>query len=292
MTTKLPRDAIIFMSGARSLGKSTLGAKILSKVGGFRGEPLNLRRDIYYTDLTNSFIKGSENFNYVLGKYTQRKIMIDEGYFSGLNLDTNNPKVRKLGADINAHRNRQHVVIINFTALKRAAKILLESANVWIHKPSQDYAIVLVKQNEFVGDDAWAADQLFKAKTTSQIRYYLKHNPYYVTTIKTTPMSAYNYGRYEALKREAQEYRAERESYQNEAEEVNIAIIRQLYTDYEEGHVNPVDAVHYITKKYNQPLAYAKKYAKRLNDYIVLQNTKKDMEKQKIYANPNREEDE
>ncbi len=266
------RDVVLFLSGARSWGKSTLMLRTLLKISKFRNEKLNLKRDIYYIDLLNSFLPGSESYGYVIQSYKRRLLGVDEGYFSGLNLDTNNPVVRGFAATINAVRNRQHVQIINFTALKRAAKILLENANIWEHKPGQDYAILYVKQNEFTGDDPWAVDQLIGSKSLSSIRYYLIHNPWYVTTMRTKAIHKDVYEIYDKLKDMAQEYKAQREQYMDSMNSINVSIVEELYKKFKAGEINLIDAQNYISVNYRFSIKLAKIYAKKLQEHVQMMN--------------------
>ena len=258
---KYNRDALILISGDRGQGKTRAMIKMMYEFNKLRGTKLNLKDDIYYTD-----IAGFEKE--VLTK-TRLIRGIDEGYFSFYNLDVNSSPVKMISQALTASRNRGHIVIINFVKLTRAVKTLIEISTHWLHKPDIDWAILYIKDREFVGDDAWGVDDLLKAKTLAKKRWYLVHNPHQVTTMRVRKIPDDLFAEYEMYKRAGQEARSNAQQSVTESKEREAFILKQWYVEYQNNQFDMNSMKFYIQQVHHIPSLFADKYVSKFRNYLM-----------------------
>jgi len=222
---------------------------------------INLKSDIYYLD-----ISGLED-----EIMTKEKLIrgLDEAYFSMFNLDTNTTAVKYTTQAMTATRNRGHVIIINLAKLTRGAKPILEIATYWFHKPNLEYAILLCRDRELVGDDPWVVEPLMKAKTLGRKRWLLRHNPNYVATMKVKPLPQKLFDEYEAIKRSEQVKHAQAKRALQDSEERSRLLMQDWYKDYKENAFTIESMKFYITKTYHVPSLYADRYVSKFRSYLI-----------------------
>jgi hypothetical protein len=256
------RHAPILISGDNSQRKTALALYIALYLSQIRGTDFDLAKHIYYTS-----IEGLTDE--LLTTWRQIRI-VDEGYFGGTNLESNLPRVVELGAAMNAIRNRGHTIIFIYSKLNRATKMLLESTAYWFHKPHPDYALLFIKDREFVGNDPWGIDPLLKAQTKAEKRKEMVRNPNYIETMEMPYIQNKIFDEYEKQKAlHQEEYQKLKISLRQSAIRQK-AIVDSLKADYYSPHppFTLENMREYLMRKgFSRPTA--KKYYALLKDEII-----------------------
>jgi hypothetical protein len=218
------RHAPILISGDNSQRKTALALYMCFYFAKLRGQEFDIKKDIYYNDISNLT-------DTLLTTRNQIKL-IDEAYTNLSNLESSLPRVIELGTAMNAIRNRSHIVIFIYSRLNRATKLLLEAAQYWFHKPSAEHAVLVIKDKEFVGTDAWGVDDLLKAKTKGEKRHRLTHLPGYIETFEVPRIPDKIFNAYEEEKLKQQEEYQRLKMRIRESEATTQKILDSLKLEY------------------------------------------------------------
>ena len=192
------RDIIIINSGSRGNGKSRRLIKILKIACKLDGEKFSFK------DKTNIYYTSIEGLQERLSNGRKLKIGIDEGYFAAPSAKAQSSKVKDFIIQLTAIRQRGHLIVINFTKINRAAKMLLEIADYWIHGPSIDWGVLLARDREFTGDDPWEVEPLMKARGRLKRRNLLLRNENFITQMAIKPILQASFDKYDQEKDKAQ----------------------------------------------------------------------------------------
>ncbi|MEM3415252.1 MAG: hypothetical protein QW575_06740, partial [Thermoproteota archaeon] len=206
-----------------------------------------------YKDGKYIYYKDIEGLQERLNTTKKQKIGIDEGYFAALSAKAQEKKVKDFLVELTASRSNGHFIIINFVKIDRAAKMLLEIADYWMHGPAIDWAIFLARDREFTGDDPWEIEELMKAKGRIKKRNLLLRNTNFIDQIKIRPIPQKEFDKYEAEKdRVRQRAKAEkiRESYKN----MIIKISNELYDSISANEISEQDVPKELAKRGYAPL--------------------------------------
>ena len=227
-----------------------------------RGQKFSIENDIYYTSI--------EGLTDELLTKTHQIRIIDEAYMAANNLESNLPRVIELGTAMNAIRNRGHCCIFLYSKINRGTKMLLESANFWMHKPEPSWGLLYIRDREFVGSDPWYLEDILKAKKISQKRWLMTHNPNFITEMEMPWIKDSVFNEYEKFKLKHQEDYQHLKMRARESQERQEKILDEMRADYTAAIPKfTMENIkeHLQTKGFSR--ATARKYANLFKDYIV-----------------------
>ncbi|MGC8576171.1 MAG: hypothetical protein ACP5RI_02900 [Candidatus Micrarchaeia archaeon] len=219
------------------------------------------KTNIYYTDVfgLEKRLKTETNLN----------IIVDEGYFAALNLKAQESKVKALMSTLTAVRNRGHYLILNFVTINRAAKMLLEIADYWIHKPSLEWGILYAKDRTVTPADPWYVDKIIKADTPNIARNALLRNPNYIVQFRVPIIKKSIFEKYENEKLKAQS--VDIQENEEKIKETKATIVKKIVDDYNKGIVTDDNLVYVLRQQYKLPPLLLNDIENEVKKYIAME---------------------
>lgn len=268
-------DIAGLISGAVNTGKSTWAITLAQRIKFYLKEyfrldvkPFSLENDVVYG-------KSKTSFDELLGDTQFNVKVIDEGYLSGLNLDSTKDVTVYIGKVMNITRSKNNVLLWCFQKMDRAAKFLSERFNLWYHKPRKQYVLLFARSNIFTPADPWGVKKLLEAKSERAIKHYLKHNLNKVTYFKVPKLPAAEFNRYKKLKALAHLEMKMQEETKARSREVTMSVLDELYVKINKGDLNVIDIPQYLSDKYSLTEAEVRTYIKKYGDYSTMKKVLK-----------------
>lgn len=265
-------DVPLIYSGAAGIGKGTQSMKILKQTMMIMRDEFNI--DVggtsYNAIMENNIVYKPTNkdFNDLLDKKHYNFKIIDEGYLTGINLESNTGQAIFIGKITNITRSKNNMLIFCFQNPTRATKFLYEAFYVWICKYSYDYCMVLARTKLFTTTQPWGLKWILKAETEQQIATALAMNSNKAFYLKTSPLKRKVFERYQGKKDDSNEaWKAE-----NEAKEIiSQADLKYSMEIYEAAHarIPTVDresdaSIEMFIRKKHPEYGFAKKQIRHI----------------------------
>jgi hypothetical protein len=263
-------DVPAILTGAAGLGKGTQAIRILARTMRIMHTHFGIDVGSYkYQDIMENNIiyrPTKRDFNELLGKKHYNFMIIDEGYMSGINLESNTAQAIFIGKITNITRSKNNMLIFCFQNPTRATKFLMEAFYVWICKYSYDHEMVLARTKLFTTTQPWGLKKILDADNEQQIRHYLANNPNKAFYLPTRPLPAKVFEKYQGFKDESNDmWRMENES-KTIIGESDLQFAMELGKASKAGVIsadNDTDIEMYIRKKYPE-FAFTKKDIKHI----------------------------
>lgn len=268
-------DIAGLISGAVNTGKSTYAITLAKSIKHYLKAYFKL--DVTEFDYEKNVIYGQskKGFDELLGDAQYNVVVIDEGYLTGLNLESTKDVTIYIGKVMNITRSKNNCILWCFQNMKRAARFLSERFNLWFHKPRKMFVILSARTNIFTTEDPWSVKKILKAESERAIKYYIKHNPNRVCYYKVPKLPTAEFNYYKKLKNAAHLEMKQNEESRAQMKQVKFSVLDELYSlidGSKRGTLNIIDARDYLMDKYALSESEAKKYIK---DYPNYASTKK-----------------
>jgi hypothetical protein len=264
-------DIQAIISGVAGWGKSTLGIRYAININKYLRNYFDI--DVPRFSIKEDIIYSPErsDFNEILRMDKYNTMVVDEGYLAALNLESNRDSVIQLVKILNATRSKNNAMIFCFQNIKRATKGLMERFNIWMHKPSKNYAILLARSNIFTTDDPWGLDNLLKARTPSQINFFLNINANKMTHFRTKKLKPKQWILYNKLKTEGHHRTASKNELKEDMIRTHSDMMEKVYEIVEKKkQINPIDLNTWLRKKIpNFTENQVKKFIKEYTDFSI-----------------------
>ena len=268
-------DIAAVISGSVGSGKSTYGIQLAKKMIYYLREYFKVIN--YDFDYKKNVVYGESKklFDDMLGDSQFNVVVIDEGYLSGLNLESTKEITIFTGKVMNITRSKNNAILWCFQKMDRAAKFLSERFNLWYHKPRKRFVILFARTNIFTTKDPWGVKDLISATTERSIKFFIKHNTNRITYYATEKLPERELAIYKKYKIEAHQEIQRKEELKNKSKEVTVMVLKELYDRIGGGEMNIIDVPTYLIKKYNFNESDIKKYLKKYGEYAQMRKIMK-----------------